>query len=94
MMSMKLMKWVAAGVLAGAPAIGFARAHHVTAAAPLSAISSMSSKISPAKLATAHRKLASKAHVKAARTIRKVVKHTAKPKVSHKRHAKVKSKKH
>jgi hypothetical protein len=83
-MSMKLMKWIAAGVLAGAPAIGLARSH--VTAAPLAAISSVSSKVTPKKLAVTHKKLVSKAHRKVMHTaVHRAVKHKPAPKGAHKK---------
>jgi uncharacterized protein YcfJ len=106
---MKLMKWMAAGVLVGAPAIGLARTHHVTAAAPLAAVSSApvvasALDVKPVKAAVKHRKLAAKSHVKA-KTLahkalahkalaHKTVKHAIKHKITHKHRAKISSKKH
>jgi hypothetical protein len=89
-MSMKMMKWIAAGVLAGAPAIALARSH--VTAAPLAAISSVTSKVTPSKLAATHKKpavkhkqLASKSHPKVTHTaVHKTAKHKPAPKVSHK----------
>ena len=51
-MSMKMMKWIAAGISGRAPAIGLARSH--VTAAPLAAVSSVSSKTAPKKLAVTH----------------------------------------
>ena len=82
-MSMKMMKWIAAGVLAGAPAIGLARSH--VTAAPLAAVSSVSPKATPKKLAATHKKTVSKAHHKVTHTaVHKTVKHKPAPKVKHK----------
>jgi len=103
MKSMKLMKWMAAGALIAAPAIGLARTHHVTAAAPLAAVSSTpvvasALDVKPAKAAIKHRKLSARSHVKAKhlahKSLKHAVKHTARHKVTHKHRAKVSSKKH
>ena len=99
MKSMKLMKWMAAGVLIGAPAIGLARTHHVTAAAPLAAVSSppvvaSALDVKPAKAAIKHKKLVAKSHAKAKALAHKSIKHSIKHKITHKHRAKVKGKKH
>jgi hypothetical protein len=84
MMNAKLMKWVAASVLAGAPAIGLARTHHMTtAAAPLAAITTTPSAAPVTKLAAhkkvAHVRKASRSHVRKAATKRRATKARHRP---------------
>jgi hypothetical protein len=91
MMNVKLMKWVAAGVLAGAPAMVLARTHHVTtAAAPLAAITTTPIAATPVAKLAAHKKIsrtrkATKAHVRKAATKHRALKA---------RHRATKAKKH
>src|SRR5690349_9947169 len=80
-MKRKLIGWIAAGVLAGAPAIGMARTHHVTAAAPTSAVSespAVAKPVAKTKL-IAHKKKAIKGR-------KPVKKHKAKHRATKTRH--------
>jgi hypothetical protein len=76
MLKRKLIGWVAAGVLAGAPAIGMARTHHVTAAAAPSSVLTQSSAAKPvaATKLISHKKKATKARRSAKK---KAAKHRA-----------------
>jgi len=82
-----MIKWVAATVLAGAPAIGLARTHHVTTAvSPLSASAVLTSTPSaPTKLVSTHKR--SVKH-------RRAVKHTRRNAKSHVRKTSSKARRH
>lgn len=87
MLNRKMIKWIAASVLAGAPAIGLARTHHVTTAvSPLSASAVLTSTPSaPTKLVSTHKR-SIKHH--------RAVKHTHRSAKSHLRKASLRSKHH
>ena len=93
MLNRKMIKWVAASVLAGAPAIGLARTHHVTTAvSPLSASAVLTSTPSaPTKLVSTHKR--SVKHHRAVKHTRRAKSHVRKTSSKARHHSRAKLKK-
>jgi len=94
MLNRKMIKWVAATVLAGAPAIGLARTHHVTTAvSPLSASAVLTSTPSaPTKLVSTHKRSV-KHHRAVKHTRRNAKSHVRKTSSKGRHHSRAKLKK-